>query len=283
MARALTWKDELNVAVRLLTEAGVGDARREARLLLADALDTHPAGLIAREDDMADSRTQVRWAELLARRAGGEPISRIRGWKEFYGRRFVVTRDVLDPRPETEHVVEAVLEHLPRGGRMLDLGTGSGCILVSVLAERPDALGVGLDASADALAIARSNASAHQVDTRAEWMEGDFGAMDMLVAFDVVASNPPYIPTADIQHLAAEVREHDPLVALEGGADGLEAYRRLVPEAKRVLKRGGWLVLEVGAGQAEAVRALLAGEGFVDLVARRDLAGIERVVEGLKP
>lgn len=278
-----TWRDELAAAAQLLGMSGVDAPMREARWLLADVLGVDRAELILREDQPPEPDHRAAWSAALARRAAGEPLSRIRGWKEFYGRRFQVTRDVLDPRPETEHLVEAALERLPKGGRVLDLGTGSGCILVSVLAERPDASGVGLDVSEQALNVARLNAFSLGASARAEWALGDFDALDGLGEFDMVVSNPPYIPTGDIAALDIEVRAHDPGLALDGGEDGLAAYRRIIPAAMGVLAPGGWLALEVGAGQADAVRALLLSEGWLALGVRRDLGGHDRVVEGRKP
>jgi release factor glutamine methyltransferase len=283
IARARTWRDVLAQAAGALRAAGVEDSLREAQMLLADALGTDKAGLIAREQDACEPAAEKRLQAMIARRVQGEPISRIRGWKDFYGRVFQITADVLDPRPDTETLVEAGLARLPARGRVLDLGVGSGCVLVSLLAERPDASGVGVDVSPAALVVAQANAGRLGVLDRATWIEGGWAVATGLGTFDVVVSNPPYIPTGEIPMLDREVREQDPGLALDGGADGLCAYRAIVPVAMGALADGGWLVLEVGAGQAGEVAALLSGEGFADICTRRDLGGHERVVEGRRP
>jgi release factor glutamine methyltransferase len=278
-----TWRSVLAEATDRLRSAGVEDAARNARLLLADALGTDVAGLIARERDAPDARLLATLETMLERRCAGEPVSRIRGWKEFYGRRFIVTPDVLDPRPETELLVEMALAACPSNGRVLDLGVGSGCVLLSILAERADIFGMGVDVSTQALDVADRNMRELGLANRARLQSGDWSSAGRNGTWDVVVSNPPYIPSQDLAGLDREVREHDPQLALDGGRDGLDAYRALSPAAHDGLVPGGWVLLEVGAGQSDAVQALLAGAGFQTVGARRDLGGHERVVSGRKP
>ncbi len=272
----------LREAASRLAASGVEDARRDARLLLSDALGIETGELILRELDAIDGAHLADFEGRIARRMAGEPVSRIRGWREFYGRRFTVTGDVLDPRPETELLVEQGLSRLPQGGRVLDLGTGSGCILVSVLAERADASGEGVDASAAALAVAVRNAEACGVADQARLYPGGWGFGEA-GAYDLVLSNPPYVSEADFAGLAREVREHDPRIALVGGPDGLGPYRAITAAAPGGLKPGGWLGVEFGAGQAGAVTGLMANAGFGEIEVYRDLSGHERVAFGRTP
>lgn len=266
-----------------LAEAGVEGAPRDVRLLLAHALGVEPVDVILRETDAVDPVALTAFEQLIQRRAAGEPVSRIRGWRDFYGRRFVVTPDVLDPRPETELLVEQGLESLPKGGRVLDLGVGSGCILLSVLAERGDATGVGVDLSPKAIAVARRNAEGLGVASRVSFMEGSWeGSWDAPVegAFDLVLSNPPYIPEADIAGLAVDVRDYDPRMALTPGGDGLGPYRAILAAMPGWLKPGGCIGFEFGIEQAASVTMLMRQAGLSDIAVHRDLAGIERAAFG---
>jgi release factor glutamine methyltransferase len=220
----------------------------------------------------------------LARREAREPVSHILGSKGFWKIMLKVTPDVLTPRPDSETILDAVL---PRFGEsdafhMLDLGVGSGALLLAILAERPSASGLGVDVSAAALAVARDNAAELGLASRAAFAHGDWteGLPDH--AFDLVVANPPYIATNDIAGLEPEVRDHEPRLALDGGADGLSAYRRLAPEILRVLRADGVFAVEIGAGQARAVESLFAAAGATDLRTVADLAGRERVVAGVK-
>ncbi|MDZ4759947.1 MAG: peptide chain release factor N(5)-glutamine methyltransferase [Alphaproteobacteria bacterium] len=279
MSVDVAWLDILRRATRELRLCGVETPAREARLLLAEALKVDAAGLIALECDAPDKAALESFSGLVAQRGAGKPMSRLRGWREFYGRTFLLTDDVLDPRPETELLVEEGLKRLPPNGRVLDFGVGSGCILATLLAERPDATGVGLDLSARVLAVARGNCVALDVARRVEWIEGGWDAA-LGQTFDLVVSNPPYIPSGDIAALDREVRDHDPRLALDGGADGLDACRAICDLAPRLLVPGGWLALETGAGQAGDVAALMGDAGLVGVGRRADLAGHERVVMG---
>jgi release factor glutamine methyltransferase len=281
MSLHCTWREILSEARERLTAVGVEAPLREARLLLADALGVDGAGLIAREADAIDTAGLDAFEARMRRRLAGEPVSRIRGWREFYGRRFSITPDVLDPRPETELLVEEGQMRLPRGGRVLDLGVGSGAILVSLLAERPDATGVGVDISPAALAVAARNAEVLGVADRAIFIEGSWDAGG--AGFDLVLSNPPYIAEAEVAGLAVEVRSHDPHVALAGGPDGLDPYRIILAALPATLKPGGWLGVEFGATQAAAVSALMTGAGLDAVEVMTDLAGLDRAAFGRRP
>jgi release factor glutamine methyltransferase len=224
-----------------------------------------------------------RFDATIARRLQGEPVSRIMSVKEFYGRSFIVDKHTLDPRPDTEILIDAVLDTLKdrreEPVRILDLGTGTGCILLTLLAELPLARGIGSDASAGALEIARRNAEALGVGDRAGFVAGDWFE-PIGGRFDIVVSNPPYVASGEIAGLAREV-SYDPLLALDGGADGLEAYRRIASCVTDVLSPGGMVILEVGETQAEAVLGLLCDAGLKIEAGRpiwTDLAGRQRCV-----
>lgn len=272
------WRDLLRDAAQQLGAAGVEGPLRDARLLLGHALGMDAAALIAAEQDQVTPERRSAFADLVARRAAGEPVSRIRGWREFHGLRFAISPAVLDPRPETELLVDEGLKRLPAGGRVLDLGCGSGCILISLLAERADATGVGVDLSPEALAIAQTNADALGVADRITFVEGGWSAGGE--GFDLIVSNPPYIRADDIVGLAREVKDHDPRLALSGGPDGLGPYREIPRIAARTLRPGGWLGLEFGQGQDEAVMAEMEAAGLTNVAAMADTAGILRVAFG---
>ncbi len=282
-------------ALRLLAEtfraAGLATPALDARVLLLKVLRIGHAALIAAPERPLTEEETVRLSALAARRLSGEPVSRILGHREFYGRDFRITPDVLDPRPDTEILVEAALEavrrrHLSGNGiLLLDAGSGSGAIIVTLLAELPQARGVALDLSPAALAVTLENAQAHGVRERllavcGSWLDPFAGE-----SFDLIVSNPPYIPDADVAGLDREVAGHDPHLALAGGPDGLDAYRALASRAASALRKEGHLIVEVGIGQAEAVRALFAGAGLAGgggPRVRLDLAGVPRVVVAQK-
>ncbi|MEZ6023862.1 MAG: peptide chain release factor N(5)-glutamine methyltransferase [Hyphomonadaceae bacterium] len=264
-----------------LIAAGVEMPVFDARLLLEAGAE------ISRLDIITDPRrplseAQVRGVEaLVARRVAREPISRILGRKAFWTLELELTPDVLTPRPETEFLVEFALAALAptTPARVLDLGVGSGAILLSVLTERDLASGVGVDLSAVALDVTRANASRMKLDNRLTLRAGGWD-VEFGEPFDLVLSNPPYIPSGEIDALAPEVALHEPRMALDGGPDGLDAYRAIINRLPHLLKPGGAFAFEVGKGQADAVYALAAGAGFVRLEQRHDLAGIPRVVCG---
>ncbi|MET3434360.1 release factor glutamine methyltransferase [Herbaspirillum seropedicae] len=247
----------------------------ENRILLCHALRLTRVQLITQSERQLSTAEAETLAALLARRLRGEPIAYIVGQREFYGLDLRVSPDVLIPRPDTELLVELALERLPQGGSALDMGTGSGAIAVAIAHTRPDAQVTALDASPAALAIARENASTHQV--RVRLLESDwYGALDADQAFDLIVSNPPYIVAGDI-HLSQGDLRFEPVDALTDHADGLSDLRTIIEGAPAHLKAGGWLLMEHGYDQAAAVRALLTGGGWREVQSWRDLAGIERV------
>ena len=263
-----------------LAAAGIENARPEAWLLLAAATGRERAALMAGAPETLNAVQRARLAELVRRRRAREPLAYILGEKEFWSLRFEVAPAVLIPRPETETVVEAVLAQVcdrDQPFRLLDLGTGSGCLLLALLSELPRATGLGVDDSAAALAIARRNAERLGLAARAEFRPGRWGA-GLRERFDVIVSNPPYVAELDWEALQPEIRQFEPRAALVAGADGLAAYRALAPDCARLLAPGGVCALEIGLNQGDAVAALLAAQGLVVVERRRDLAGIERCV-----
>ena len=269
-------------ATEVLRAGGVEEARREAGTLLADLLGRDRAYLFAHADDVLPPRLLSSFRERVGRRASGEPLQYITGRLEFYRLDFEVTPAVLIPRPETELLVETALELLRGESAPLvcDVGTGSGCVIVSLLYERADARGVALDISAGALAVAARNAARHGVSGRLELLASDcFGALAPPARrFSLVASNPPYVAESDVGGLQREVREHEPRVALTPGGDGLSVIRRLLSESPPHLRPGGHLVFEIGFGQHERVAALVDANVWTLLGIHRDLQGIPRTV-----
>ncbi len=249
-----------------------GHNPRDVDLLLSDLLDKPLSWMFAHGDTKIDPKPLER---LLKRRYKGEPLQYIRRKTEFYSREFYVDERVLIPRPETEGLVEAVLERAPRGGRVIDVGSGSGCIAITIERERPDLQVFSVDRSVEALAVAAKNRA--RLQSRAA-----FAASDLLSAidarFDVIVSNPPYVPLAEYEELDVEVRIHEPRIALTPGPLGTEIIERLYDEARARLRPNGFVILEVGYGQEQALRELVAAKGFVLDAFLPDLAGIPRVV-----
>ena len=272
--------ETLRVLTARFQAAGIDSARLDARLLVAEALGIEPLRLATHPEIVLTSQQQTAIEAMAARREAREPISHILGRRGFWTLELRVTKDTLDPRPDTETLVQGVLDRVADRAaplRLLDFGTGSGCILLALLSELPHASGLGIDRSAAALAVAADNALATGLAGRAVFGLGDWGkGVDGV--FDIIVSNPPYIPEGDIDGLEPEVARHEPRSALAGGADGLESYRALVPQMARLLRRGGLAGFEVGAGQAEAVAALFATHGFSAVRVTPDLAGIGRAV-----
>jgi release factor glutamine methyltransferase len=262
-----------------LARVGIASAALDARVLVLDALGLDRAAAIAEPERKAEAGAVLRARDHLARRLSGEPVSRILGRREFYGRDFIVTPATLDPRPDTETVVETALGLLSgtSSPRILDLGTGSGAILVTILCEIGSAMGSGTDRSAAALAVACDNARRLGVGARATFLVADWLA-GIEGRFDLIVSNPPYIRRGAIATLEIEVRDHDPLEALDGGADGLDAYRQIAAGAASVVAPGGALVLEIGGEQAGAVIGIFGEHGYFCEKVARDLAGRDRVV-----
>ena len=270
----------LAAAVRRLSEAGVADPRLDARLLLQAAAGIGRTALLLEPDRILDGDAAARFEAMVTRRAAREPVHRILGEREFWGLPFRLSPATLEPRPDTETVVAAALDlaaDRQRAWRILDLGTGSGCILLALLSERPAAFGVGVDRSAEAAATARANAVRLGLDDRAAFLVADWD--DGLAGrFDLVVSNPPYIPSGDVAGLEPEVRNHDPATALAAGPDGLSAYRALADRLPGLLAPGGVAVLELGAGQAVAVSDLMSAAGLQVLGVRNDLGAVPRAL-----
>ena len=263
--------------------SGIQEAEADARVLISHALHLDRARLIVQSDRVLEAREATVISALAMRRLRREPVSRIVGQKEFWSLPISVTPDVLVPRPETETVVEAALDFIMRSGlrleklRILDIGTGSGALLLALLNELPNATGTGTDVSAAALDVARTNAARCRVNSRCDFVVCDI-ASGVDGPFDLIVSNPPYIAHDEIVTLAPEVRDYDPPLALDGGRDGLDAYRSIASDAKRILAPGGRLFVELGAGQDEQVRAIFTKAGLNPGIPRNDLAGIPRVL-----
>jgi release factor glutamine methyltransferase len=268
-----------------LRDAGIDSPSRDARLLLIHAAQIEMAELIGWPERPLSDEAAARLLEFADRRCRREPVSKIFGSREFWSLDFEVTADTLDPRPDTETLVDAALKALPDRDRplsILDLGTGSGCILLSILSERNLAWGLGVDRSMRSLKVAARNAARLGLSDRARFMVGDW---DQAIAgrFDLVVSNPPYIPTRTIESLDPEVRDYDPVAALDGGIDGLDAYRILAARLGARIQPEGLVLLEIGIGQADAVSALLERVGFLSIERLNDLAGIPRVLVAGNP
>jgi release factor glutamine methyltransferase len=267
-----------------LAAAGFDEARRRARRLLAAALRLSPAEVFGHPERTLAPAEQERIADMLRRMIAREPLSRITGSREFWGLELLLSADALDPRPETETVVEAVLARLAdrdKPYRLLDLGTGSGCLLLALLSELRRAHGVGIDIAPGAAAVARANAARLGFHERAYFAAGDW-ARAVAGRFDAIVANPPYIATGAIPSLPPEVRDYDPPAALDGGADGLCAYRAIAADLPRLLSPGGVFAIEIGAGQAESVAAVLRDAGLSSDGVMPDLAGLPRCIVALR-
>jgi len=260
-------------------------AREDAETLLLHVLGKNKAWLLAHADDDLPEDQVVRYTQLLERRYLGEPIQYITGEAEFYGLPMRVTPDVLIPRPETEHLVEKALALAAafERARIVDVGTGSGAIAVALAHNLPEARITAIDISAAALEIARQNAERNGVSGRIRFLQSDLLAAVAADRFEIIVSNPPYVSTVDRDSLSVEVREHEPAQALFAGDDGLAVYRRLISDAFAVLEVGGFLVMEIGYGQSEAIAGLLEQTGFTRIEFVPDLQGIPRVAVAVHP
>ena len=275
-------EEQLARCAERFRQAGVENPRRDARLLLAHALGTSVEALIAEPDERLSPTEVCKIEALSRRREGREPLSRIIGEREFWSLSFAVTPSVLDPRPESETLIELVLSKLAGRGdatEILDLGTGSGCLLLALLNDLPNARGLGLDISAGAVEAARRNAASLGLSGRARFEKGDWNR-NVEGRWQIVVCNPPYIETSAIGTLEPEVREFDPVLALDGGEDGLEAYRAAVPAAVQALAPGGWAAFEVGLGQAPEVVSMFETEGLTEITVAADLARTPRALVG---
>ena len=265
------------MGVERLTAAGIEEAKLDARLLLEELCGTDRNDLLVHGDRPVTEEQEKNYVNQIELRSRHIPLQHITGYQEFMGLRFKVTPDVLIPRQDTETLVEEVLKNLHDGMRILDLCTGSGCILLSLLRYSNDCVGVGADLSKKALKVAEENAGS--LGLMAEFVQGDLFE-PVTGKFEIIVSNPPYIPSNVIPTLMEEVREHDPLMALDGKEDGLYFYREITGKASEYLYPGGMLLLEIGCEQAGAVTELMKNAGYRDVTVCKDLAGLDRVVSG---
>jgi release factor glutamine methyltransferase len=275
------------LTARLRTDT-IDSAELDARILVGAVLSLDLTGMIAAAERRITTAEAARLEDATRRRVAGEPVARIVGSREFWGLTLRLPAATLVPRPDTETVVELALEMLrppadpERRLRIADIGTGSGAILLALLSELPDAYGVGTDINVAALQTASGNAVQLEMASRAAFVACDYAAA-LSGAFDLIVSNPPYIRSADIPGLSIEVRDYDPLDALDGGTDGLDAYRALIPQAARLLAPGGALVVEAGHGQSGEIQGLIDAAGLTcEQPPKADLAGVRRAVAGRK-
>ncbi len=277
---AMTIGAALEHAGRDLAAAGVEHPRGDARLLLGGILDGGPGQVTGYPEQRLGAPELAAFEAAVRRRAAREPVSRILGRREFWSLEFAVTPATLDPRPDSETLIEAVLERIGDRTaplRTLDLGCGTGCLLLALLSELPCAQGLGIDIDPAAVAASRANAERLSLADRARFEQGDWAAR-LSGPWQVIVSNPPYIMEDAIDGLAPEVAKFDPNLALSGGSDGLAAYRRLIPQAARILDQRGTLAVEVGIGQAGALEGLMTAAGLTLMGRKADLAGIDRCV-----
>lgn len=289
LVAGISVSDAARLMTQSLRETGIDTPEVDARALLGHALQLDRTQLVAQDQRALNAHEVDAISALAARRLAREPVARIIGRKEFWSLPLSVSPAVLVPRPETETVIEAALDYVGASGlrlealRILDIGTGSGALLLALLSELPNAKGVGTDISAEALAIARDNAERLGFAPRAEFIQCSGGA-GISGRFDFIVSNPPYIAGVEIAALAPEVRDFDPMIALDGGCDGLDGYRMLAACAGSLLVPGGRIIVELGAGQENDVARLFNTAGLmVNGVARRDLAGIARALTAISP
>lgn len=285
----MTYKEVYEYGKQKLIDAGIEDAVLDARLLLEYICHTDRNELIIHADCQRSSMEEQFYKIVIEKRASHIPLQHITGEQEFMGLSFQVNEHVLIPRQDTEILVEEVMRHLSDGMRILDICTGSGCILLSLLKYSNECEGVGIDISSDALRVAQENAQRLQLD--ATFLEGDLflplksfqSSKTSDTLFDIIVSNPPYIETKVIDTLMPEVRLHEPVSALDGGEDGLYFYRKIVAEAPRFMRKGAYLFFEIGCAQAQTVAMFMQEAGFVQIEVLKDYAGLDRVVFGMEP
>lgn len=276
----MNYTEAFLMGMQKLKEAEIGEAQLDARLLLEEVCGTDHNTLLCHGDREVSEAEEEQYRKALEQRAVHVPLQHLLGYQNFMGLRFQVNEHVLIPRQDTEILVEEAMRYLHDGMRILDLCTGSGCILLSLLHYSNDCEGVGVDISQEALQVAAQNAEL--LGIKADFFKSDLYEK-VTGKFDLLVSNPPYIERAIIPTLMEEVREYDPYIALDGGEDGLDFYRRIIGGAQDYLKRGGQILMEIGSGQAKAVSELLREAGFKEIDVCKDFAGLDRVVSGRLP
>lgn len=280
-----TYDALIREAANRFAQAGISEPGQNAMLLMLHAFGDTRAALISASNAPVPKRVEEEFLAAVARRVLREPLQHIIGTTSFYGLDIRTDARALIPRPDSECVVEAALDRLPKDRplRVADLGTGTGCLLAALLVQRPLARGEGVEASPAAAELARENLQALDLSGRADIFQGSWTGWQGWTAPDLIISNPPYIASGVIPALEAEVRDHDPMGALDGGADGLDAYREIISLAGTAMKPGAWLVLEIGYDQKEAVLDLMTLAGFENLASGQDLGGNDRWVAGCRP
>lgn len=273
----MTYREAVEFGTKCLTDAGVPDAALDAWYLLQMVCKIERSYYYVHGEEDITQDAQKEYEIAVQKRAEHIPLQYIIGEQEFMGLRFKVNSNVLIPRQDTETLVEQVLKIVKPGMKVLDLCTGSGCVLISVLKNAPELTGMGSDISKTALLVAKENAKLHEVD--AEWVRSDLFD-NITETFDVIMANPPYIPTGEILSLMPEVRDFEPENALDGGADGLDFYRKITEQVKDYLNPGGYVYMEIGYDQGEAVSELMRNAGFTEVEVIKDLARNDRVVKG---
>ena len=273
----MTYREAVEFGTKCLTDAGVPDAALDAWYLLQMVCKIERSYYYVRGEEDITQDAQKEYEIAVQKRVEHIPLQYIIGEQEFMGLRFKVNSNVLIPRQDTETLVEQVLKIVKPGMKVLDLCTGSGCVLISVLKNAPELTGMGSDISKTALLVAKENAKLHEVD--AEWVRSDLFD-NITETFDVIMANPPYIPTGEILSLMPEVRDFEPENALDGGADGLDFYRKIAGQVKDYLNPGGYVYMEIGYDQGEAVSELMRNAGFTEVEVIKDLARNDRVVKG---
>lgn len=280
----MTIREEILNASRILEAANIENASYDAKELMLHCLNISSTDFFLKREESIDEETKLRYEALINRRASHEPLQHITGIAYFYGREFNVNSSVLIPRYDTENLVERVLKLVKRGDHILDMCTGSGCIIETIALEsrltREEAVFLGVDISKEALKVARANKEKLGADA-VDFMQSDLFENlndNLRNSFDIIVSNPPYIKTAVIEELDKEVKLHDPYIALDGSSDGLKFYKKITEEAIHFLKKDGYLAYEIGSDQAEEVKDIMASKGFVNIEVYKDLSGLDRVV-----
>lgn len=277
----MNWGDALKLAEEKLSNVGISSARQDARMLLAHHLDQSLSTVMAFPE--RELENEATFLEFIRRRESFEPVSHILAQREFWSLPFKVTKDVLDPRPDSETLIEAILERLENRDdtlKFVDFGTGSGCLLLSLLSEYVNSTGIGVDISDAALKIAKENSTNLQLDARSKFLLSDW-AENLTGQFNVLLSNPPYITTKDMRELSPDVFDHEPHLALHGGDDGLTPYRKIIPIGRNLLVKGGIIAFEFGYQQSDDIAEMLIDAGYSDIQFHPDLSGIIRCITAI--